>query len=60
MKSLEISNIPLPKPFAEIYVYSHGFEGIHLRGGKVSRGGIRWSDRTEDFRTEILGEKAAL
>ena len=55
IRSKEISNIPLPKPFAEIYVYSHRFEGIHLRGGKVSRGGIRWSDRTEDFRTEILG-----
>ncbi|MBQ4875057.1 MAG: NAD-glutamate dehydrogenase [Rickettsiaceae bacterium H1] len=53
--SRKIQNLPLPKPFVEIYVYSHKFEAIHLRGGKVARGGIRWSDRTEDFRTEILG-----
>jgi glutamate dehydrogenase len=49
-----IQDTPLPKPMAEIYVYSPLFEGIHLRGGKVSRGGIRWSDRPEDFRTEVL------
>ncbi|UAT43156.1 NAD-glutamate dehydrogenase [Anaplasmataceae bacterium AB001_6] len=47
--------IPSPKPFVEIYVYSKQFEGIHLRGGKVARGGLRWSDRTEDFRTEVMG-----
>lgn len=50
-----VPDIPRPFPFREIYVYSNTFEGIHLRGGKVARGGIRWSDRTEDFRTEVLG-----
>lgn len=53
--SSEIPFAPLPKPFMEIFVYSNQFEGIHLRGGKVARGGIRWSDRHMDFRTEILG-----
>lgn len=53
--SKEISKMPMPKPFMEIFVYSKRFEGIHLRGGKVARGGLRWSDRHEDFRTEILG-----
>jgi glutamate dehydrogenase len=47
--------IPLPRPFAEVFVYSAHTEGIHLRGGEVARGGIRWSDRIEDFRTEGLG-----
>ncbi|KJV68717.1 NAD-glutamate dehydrogenase [Candidatus Neoehrlichia procyonis] len=55
ISSDKVPNIPLPCPFREIYVYSSLFEAIHLRGGKVARGGIRWSDRTEDFRTEILG-----
>lgn len=55
INSQEISIMPLPKPFVEIYVYSCAFEAIHLRGGKVARGGIRWSDRSEDFRTEVLG-----
>jgi glutamate dehydrogenase len=50
-----ISDLPLPKPKYEIFVYSPQVEGVHLRGGKVARGGIRWSDRREDFRTEILG-----
>ena len=50
-----ISNMPKPRPMFEIYVYSPDFEGVHLRGGKVARGGLRWSDRLEDFRTEILG-----
>jgi len=53
--SNEVADIPLPKPYAEIFVYSIRFRGIHLRGGKVARGGIRWSDRSEDMRTEILG-----
>src|SRR5262249_11681917 len=44
-----------PRPLVEIWMYSPETEGIHLRGGKVARGGIRWSDRREDFRTEILG-----
>ena len=47
--------MPLPCPYREIFVYSAGFEAIHLRGGKVARGGIRWSDRSEDYRTEVLG-----
>src|SRR5215211_3136898 len=47
--------LPLPRPKFEISVYSPHTEGVHLRGGKVARGGIRWSDRREDFRTEILG-----
>ena len=52
---LKISDIPLPKPMFEIFVYSPRVEGVHLRGGKVARGGLRWSDRVEDFRTEVLG-----
>jgi glutamate dehydrogenase len=47
--------LPLPRPRFEVFVYSPRVEGVHLRGGKVARGGIRWSDRREDFRTEILG-----
>ncbi len=47
--------MPEPRPAFEIFVHSARFEGVHLRGGKVARGGLRWSDRREDFRTEILG-----
>ena len=47
--------VPLPKPKFEIFVHSPRVEGVHLRGGSVARGGLRWSDRREDFRTEILG-----
>jgi glutamate dehydrogenase len=50
-----ISDLPLPRPMFEIFVYSPRVEGVHLRAGKVARGGIRWSDRREDFRTEVLG-----
>ena len=50
-----IALLPLPRPRFEIFVYSPRTEGVHLRGGEVARGGIRWSDRREDFRTEILG-----
>ncbi|NNL56413.1 MAG: NAD-glutamate dehydrogenase, partial [Pseudomonadales bacterium] len=50
-----IPETPKPRPKYEIFVYSPEFEGVHLRGGKVARGGLRWSDRHEDFRTEILG-----
>lgn len=50
-----IENIPLPKPKYEIFVFSRAMEGVHLRGGKVARGGLRWSDRSEDYRTEVLG-----
>lgn len=55
INSLGIIELPYPKPQAEIYVHAVDMEGIHLRGGKISRGGIRWSDRLDDFRTEILG-----
>ncbi len=51
----EVPEMPLPLPAFEIFVYSPRAEGVHLRGGKVARGGIRWSDRREDFRTEVLG-----
>ncbi|WP_113905890.1 NAD-glutamate dehydrogenase [Aliidiomarina celeris] len=51
----EIPEMPLPLPKYEIFVYSPKVEGVHLRGGKVARGGLRWSDRREDFRTEVLG-----
>ncbi len=51
----KIPNLPEPRPMFEIFVYSPRFEGVHLRGGKVARGGLRWSDRMEDFRTEVLG-----
>jgi glutamate dehydrogenase len=50
-----IAILPAPRPRFEIFVYSPRVEGVHLRGGKVARGGLRWSDRREDFRTEILG-----
>jgi len=50
-----ITEIPLPRLHYEIFVYSPRIEGVHLRGGKVARGGLRWSDRSEDFRTEVLG-----
>src|SRR5512137_1497557 len=51
----KVPGLPEPRPMFEIFVYSTRFEGVHLRGGKVARGGLRWSDRPEDFRTEILG-----
>lgn len=50
-----IPDLPKPLPLFEIFVYSPRVEGVHLRGGKVARGGLRWSDRREDFRTEVLG-----
>ncbi|RMD62083.1 MAG: NAD-glutamate dehydrogenase, partial [Alphaproteobacteria bacterium] len=53
--SRNLEELPLPKPFREIFVYSPRVEGVHLRFGMVARGGLRWSDRREDFRTEILG-----
>ena len=51
----QIPDLPLPRPLYEIFVYSPRVEGVHLRAGRVARGGIRWSDRREDFRTEVLG-----
>ena len=50
-----VDSLPLPKPLYEIFLYSPRVEGLHLRFGKVARGGIRWSDRPQDFRTEVLG-----
>ncbi len=55
IESQQLPELPLPKPMFEIFVFSRRMEGVHLRMGKVARGGIRWSDRREDFRTEILG-----
>ncbi len=51
----KVPGLPEPRPMYEIFVYSPRFEGVHLRGGRVARGGLRWSDRPEDFRTEVLG-----
>ena len=51
----ELGWLPDPRPAFEIFVYSPRTEGVHLRGGRVARGGLRWSDRREDFRTEVLG-----
>ncbi|MED5501162.1 MAG: NAD-glutamate dehydrogenase domain-containing protein, partial [Pseudomonadota bacterium] len=51
----KVPGMPKPRPMFEVFVYSPRMEGVHLRGGKVARGGLRWSDRNEDFRTEILG-----
>jgi glutamate dehydrogenase len=53
--SRDIPFLPVPAPLYEIFVYSERFEGVHLRGARVARGGLRWSDRMEDFRTEVLG-----
>ena len=47
--------LPHPRPYREMFVFSRRFEGVHLRGGPVARGGLRWSDRMEDYRTEVLG-----
>ncbi len=55
LDSAIVPDLPLPRPFREIWVYSPRVEGIHLRGGMVARGGLRWSDRRADFRTEVLG-----
>ncbi|HEY8380796.1 MAG TPA: NAD-glutamate dehydrogenase [Microvirga sp.] len=51
----KVEGLPLPRPLYEIFVYSPRVEGVHLRYGKVARGGLRWSDRPQDFRTEVLG-----
>ncbi|ESQ80933.1 NAD-glutamate dehydrogenase [Asticcacaulis sp. YBE204] len=53
--SRELADLPEPKPYREIFVWSPVVEGVHLRFGPVARGGLRWSDRKEDFRTEVLG-----
>jgi glutamate dehydrogenase len=53
--SRELDDLPAPKPYREIFVWSPRVEGVHLRFGPVARGGLRWSDRRDDFRTEVLG-----
>ncbi len=55
INSSALEFLPKPVPFREIFVYAPRVEAIHLRMGKVARGGLRWSDRYEDFRTEVLG-----
>ncbi|TFH15975.1 MAG: NAD-glutamate dehydrogenase, partial [Acidimicrobiales bacterium] len=55
LRPSDISFVPLPRPEFEIFVCSAKVEGVHLRGGRIARGGLRWSDRPEDFRTEVLG-----
>ena len=55
LDSLRVPGLPLPRPHVEIFVASARVDGVHLRGGPVARGGLRWSDRREDFRTEVLG-----
>ena len=55
LDSSKVPDLPQPRPYREIFVYSPKVEAIHLRGDKIARGGLRWSDRHEDFRTEVLG-----
>src|SRR5438034_481411 len=55
LRSANVPEMPKPFPLFEVFVYSPAMEAIHLRGGLVARGGIRWSDRKEDYRTEVLG-----
>ena len=55
LKPGKLAMVPEPRPFREIFVFARRFEGVHLRGGPVARGGLRWSDRMEDYRTEVLG-----
>ncbi len=55
LKSSKVPQMPKPVPFREIFAYSPRFEAVHLRMGEVARGGLRWSDRYQDFRTEVLG-----
>src|SRR4030095_194212 len=55
----ELADLPAPKPYREIFVWGVNVEGVHLRFGPVARGGLRWSDRRDDFRTEVLGRLKA-
>ncbi|MDX2479159.1 MAG: NAD-glutamate dehydrogenase [Desulfuromusa sp.] len=55
VSTLGVIDMPSPRPLYEVFVHSATMEGLHLRGGKVARGGIRWSERPDDFRTEVLG-----
>jgi glutamate dehydrogenase len=59
LDSRAVPDLPLPRPVVETWVHGHEVEGVHLRFGLVARGGIRWSDRPDDFRTEVLGLAAA-
>ena len=55
LDSAKLDELPAPRPWREIFVYAPAVEGVHLRFGRIARGGMRWSDRREDFRTEVLG-----
>lgn len=55
LESAKVPGLPKPLPWREIWVYSPRVEGVHLRGGPIARGGLRWTDRRDDFRTEVLG-----
>ncbi len=55
LNSSKLDELPAPRPWREIFVYAPAVEGVHLRFGRIARGGMRWSDRREDFRTEVLG-----
>ncbi|KUI32721.1 NAD-glutamate dehydrogenase domain-containing protein [Mycobacterium sp. GA-2829] len=55
LRAQDIDELPQPRPLSEIFVYAPDFEGVHLRFGLVARGGLRWSDRHDDYRTEVLG-----
>jgi glutamate dehydrogenase len=55
VESARVPGVPKPVPHVEVFVYSPDLEGVHLRGGPIARGGLRWSDRQEDYRTEVLG-----
>ncbi|TIQ01948.1 MAG: NAD-glutamate dehydrogenase, partial [Mesorhizobium sp.] len=55
LDSQAVEGLPAPRPWREIFVYGSEVEGVHLRFGPVARGGLRWSDRAQDYRTEVLG-----
>ncbi len=55
----KVANMPEPRPMFEIYVHDYAMEGVHLRGGRIARGGLRWSDRVDDYRTEVFGLQRA-
>ncbi|TIX98572.1 MAG: NAD-glutamate dehydrogenase, partial [Mesorhizobium sp.] len=55
LDSQTVDGLPAPRPWREIFVYGSEVEGVHLRFGPVARGGLRWSDRAQDYRTEVLG-----
>src|SRR5207244_13215336 len=55
LRSADLAHLPVPRPLYEIFVHAPTVEGVHLRAGRIARGGIRYSDRPDDFRTEVLG-----